>query len=307
MPDFDSAAYALAARQLGYLTHAQAVGLGFTLAMIRSRIGSGRWVRVQRGVYRMGGVAPTWEGRALAAALTTGEGLVSSLCAANLWDVDGFGSPGLIDVTVVHHRRSRRIPGVRVHESKAFHLADATVRKGVPCTGVARTILDVCAAVDHDFEALCALDCVLRRHIVTWDELWRCLILHAARGRNGIARYRRILVKRHGKRVPGMKIAAMALELLIDCGLPEPAAEVPVFGGKYKIDLAYPDLKIAIECLGKIGHLNDRSFEYDPARRNELLLDGWIVLEITWQRLIDQPEKVVAEVLAAIKLRSVGS
>ena len=51
-------------------------------------------------------------------------------------------------------------------------------------------------------------------------------------------------------------------------------------GKRYRIDLAYPDLKIAIECDGKLGHLNDAAFESDPKKRNALELDGWLVLHV---------------------------
>jgi hypothetical protein len=236
----------------------------------------------------------------------TDDSLVSHLCGGHLWRLDGFGPPGRIDVTVNRHTKARSKPGIRVHESKAFHLRDATTRMGVPCTGLARTLLDICAAVGDDFDALRGLDDALRRHLVSWDELWRCLVLHAARGRNGIARYRRILIKRHGKRVPDMTIAAMTLELLVDAGLAEPESEVWVLGRRYRVDLAYPEWKIAIECIGKEGHLNDVAFEYDPIRRNALQLNGWLVIEVTWRRLIEEPEKVVAEVRKAILLRSGG-
>ena len=304
----DQRAAAIAARQHSHIARAQLCEAGLTDQMIDDRIARRLIIVVHRGVYRYAGAPLTWAGRATAAVLASPDGaVVSHLCAGYLWGLEGFGPPGIIDVTVAWHTKTGSRRGLRVHESKAFHLRDETTRNGVPCTGVARTILDACAAVDNDFAALRALDCALRRHITSWDELWRCLVLHAARGRNGIARYRRILIKRHGKRFPDMTIAAMTLELLIDAGLREPDSEFWVLDRKYRVDLAYPDLKIAIECLGKDGHLNDESFEYDPVRRNALLLDGWIVLEVTWRRLIEEPEKVVAEVRKALALRSVGS
>lgn len=303
----DQRAAAIAARQHSHISRAQMRESGLTDRMIDDRVARRLIIGVHRGVFRYAGAPLTWAGRASAGVLASPDGaLVSHLCAAHLWGLEGFGPPGTIDVTVDWHTKARSKPGLRVHESKAFHLRDATTRNGIPCTGVARTILDTCVVVEDDFVALRALDCALRRHITSWDELWRCLVLHAARGRNGIARFRRILIKRHGKRVPDMTIAAMTLELLVDAGLREPESEVWVLRRKYRVDLAYRELKIAIECLGKDGHLNDKSFEYDPIRRNALLLDGWLVLEVTWQRLIDEPEKVVAEVRKAILLRSVG-
>jgi hypothetical protein len=300
----DQRAADIAAHQHSHITRPQLREAGLTDEMIDGRAAAGLLIGVHRGVFRYAGAPLTWAGRAMAGVLASPDGaLISHLCAAHLWGLDGFRSPGIIDVTVDFHSKNRTRPGLRVHESKAFHLRGATTRKGIPCTGIARTLLDICAAVDNDYDALRALDSARRRHLVSWDELWRCLVLHAARGRNGIARYRRILVKRHGKRVPDMDIAAMTLELLLDAGLPEPESEVWAVPHPYRIDLAYPELKIAIECIGKEGHLNDVAFEYDPVRRNALLLDGWIVLEVTWRRLTEEPAEVVREVREALRLR----
>ncbi len=69
------------------------------------------------------------------------------------------------------------------------------------------------------------------------------------------------------------------------------------------VDLAYPRPKIAIECLGKIGHLNEKAFEEDPVRSNEFALDGWLQLLVTYRRYEDRPQSIVAEVEAALAVR----
>jgi len=95
------------------------------------------------------------------------------------------------------------------------------------------------------------------------------------------------------------------MDLLVAAGLPEPEAEVPVVlnGRRYSIDLAYRRPKIAIECLGKIGHLNERAFEEDPVRSNDFALDGWLQLLVTYRRTEENPESIVAEVEAALACR----
>lgn len=100
--------------------------------------------------------------------------------------------------------------------------------------------------------------------------------------------------------------AAEVLDLLVGAGLPEPQAEVWVTAGarRYRIDLAYRKPKIAIECLGKIGHLNEQSFEEDPVRSNDLGLEGWLQIQVTWRRLVEQPGGVVADVREALGRRA---
>jgi hypothetical protein len=117
--------------------------------------------------------------------------------------------------------------------------------------------------------------------------------------------YRALLERRLGRTPPGTVIAADVLDLLVAAGLPEPEAEVRVTigGRRYRIDLAYRRPRIAIECLGKIGHLNERSFEEDPVRNNAFALEGWLQLQVTWRRLEEKPGSVVAEVRDALARR----
>ena len=84
--------------------------------------------------------------------------------------------------------------------------------------------------------------------------------------------------------------------------LPTPVYEHPVDHpeGRHFIDLAYPGpRRVAVECVGRIGHDFDRAFESDPVRRNRLQLLGWIVIEVTWRRFVKAPESVIAEVAEA--------
>jgi hypothetical protein len=96
------------------------------------------------------------------------------------------------------------------------------------------------------------------------------------------------------------------MDLLVTAGLPEPEAEVwvTINGRRYRIDLAYRRPKIAIECLGKVGHLNERAFEEDPVRSNDFALDGWLQLLVTYRRRQESPESVIAEVEQALAVRN---
>jgi hypothetical protein len=249
-------------------------------------------------VFQVNGTPLSWQGRMLARCLAAGPGaLVSHRSAAALWDLEGFGPPGLVDITVAHGRCPSP-SGVRLHRSRDLELAGGTKRYGVPVTGVARTLLDVAGVVPEEFDALRALDDSRRRGLVTWPELWETLAVHAGRGRRGVVRFRRILEQRHGVAVPQTRFAALVQCLLIDSGLPEPIAEFRV--GPYRLDLAYPERLVGIECDGKVGHLNERAFETDPVRENYLKLEGWLILRYTWRRFTRQPQTIVTEVRQAL-------
>lgn len=265
----------------------------------------GRIIREGPSVYRPWGVKRHWKMRASAAVLSARvPALISHRSAAWLHGIDEH-QPGIIDVTVPRHRRPRSRSGVQFHESRQFDIAaaGAKVLDGLPVTGVARTILDSCSVVRSLPDRLDLFDEARRLKLVDWDDLWDCLVVHTGRGRKGIQRYRDVLLTRDGTAPAGTKFARRVGLLLESAGLPAPVCEHPVAHeeGTYFLDLAYlAPRKVAVECIGRIGHDFESAFETDPVRRNRLQLLGWIVIEVTWRRFVNAPESVVAEVMQAL-------
>ncbi len=266
-------------------------------------------LREAPGAFRPWGVRRSWHLRASAALLSArAPALISHRSAAWLYGIDER-RPGIIDITVPRHRRPRSRPGVQFHESRSFDVAAKTslCQDGLAVTGVARTILDSCAVVRSLPERLDLFDEARRMKLVDWDQLWDCLLVHTGRGRPGLKRYRDVLLTRDGTAPAGTKFARRVGLLLESAGLPTPVYEFPVehAEGTYYLDLAYRrPRKVAVECIGRIGHDFERAFEMDPVRRNRLQLLGWIVIEVTWRRFVNDPESVVAEVLRALSLES---
>ena len=249
----------------------------------------------------MHAAAPTsWEGEARAAALSL-KGLVSHRAAARLWQIDGFATAGVEVVVATGGQRVRH--NVAMHKSRQFDLTGATVRNRIPVTGAARTLLDVAAVVGPK-QLEMAVDAALGRRVVTWTMLFSVLTRHSARGRNGCGRLRALLDQRYGdESIPDSRWNRMVGHLLIDSDLPPPAYEYEVRdGGRFlaRVDLAYPKLCLAIECDSVRFHLNRRSFEADPRRKNRLTNAGWRVLTFTWSDYADRPADLVATVRAAL-------
>ena len=234
--------------------------------------------------------------------LRAGDGAaISHRAAAAVWGLEGFEPPFVVELTVPRSRQPR-LKNVRVHRRDLIRIA---VRDGIPVTPIPETILDLCTVSRDQTVPLRALDDVRRQRLVSSFELERCMAEHSGRGQAGSALYRELLERRLGKTPPGNVFAADVLDLLIDAGLPEPEPEVwvTIDRRRYRIDLAYRRPKIAIECLGKKGHLNERSFEEDPVRCNDLALDGWLQLQVTYRRLEESPGSIVAEVRTALAVR----
>jgi hypothetical protein len=283
----------------------QLLGAGATRQWVHRREREGYLTRIAPSVYRFIGGKRTWNMRASAAVLSArAPALISHRSAAWLYGIDEH-MPGIIDVTVPRHRRPRARAGVQFHESRLFDVAAASaeVRDGLAVTGAARTILDSCSVLPTFADRLDLFDEARRLKLVDWDDLWDCLIVHTGRGRQGLRRYRDILLTRDGTAPAGTKFARRVGLLLGSAGLPTPVYEHPVLyhddlhDDLYYLDLAYlTPRRVAVECVGKIGHDFERAFETDPVRRNRLQLLGWIVIEVTWRRFVNAPEEVVAEV-----------
>ena len=66
------------------------------------------------------------------------------------------------------------------------------------------------------------------------------------------------------------------------------------------LDLAWPELMIAIELDGRVPHSARRVFDDDRARQNALVADGWTVFRLTWTALERDRGAAFAPVLATI-------
>lgn len=295
----------LAKEQHSVVTWNQLLAAGASPQWVHRREREGFLTRIAPSVYRFIGGKRTWHMRTSAALLSArSPALVSHRSAAWLYGIDE-DMPGIVDITVPRHRRPRARPGVRFHETRMFDVAaeGSTIRDGLAVTGVPRTILDSCAVLARLADRLGLLDESRRLKLTSWDDLWDCLVVHTARGRPGLNRFRDVLLTRDGTAPPGTKFARRVGLLLTSAGLPEPVYEHRVShdDGNYFIDLAFLRPRpVAVECIGKIGHEYEGAFESDPVRRNRLQLMGWIVLEVTWRRFVREPEAVIREVCRAL-------
>lgn len=289
----------------GVISREEAVELELTTRQIRHRVSSGEWVELQPTVYRHAAAPTTWEAKARAAALSAG-GLVSHRASARCWGLDGFSS-SVIEVVVADgtYRNNRSF---LTHRSVHMHLAGSTHRHGIPVTGIDRTILDLAASVGPR-RLRKAIDAGLRQRLVTWQSLYSTLVRHSARGRDGCGKLRLELEQRYGdSAIPDSNWNRDVGYLLTDGGLPEPEFEYEVHHrGAFvaRVDLAYPEAKLAIECDSVRWHANSESFVSDPRRRNKLLNAGWRVLSFTWADYANQPAQLVTTVWAALHPRSV--
>jgi very-short-patch-repair endonuclease len=286
-----------ASAQLGLLTRAQAIAAGLTRRQIAYRLHTGAWQLAAPGVYRLAGTPPDPDLPLLAAVLATG-GAASHRSAAHRLGLLGR-RPVRPEITV---GRGRSHPGAAiVHRPLDFAPSDVCDVRGIACTTATRTLVDlgavVGAAVVDD-----ALHRALRLDLTTYDDVVARYFSLSRPGRAGCGPLRAVLLEHDPAMAPAESdLETLLLRILRDAGLPEPARqhEVVVHGERFRIDIAYPELRIAIEGDGFGVHTEREQFERDHARQNLLVLDGWLILRFTWRQLCTRPEWVAAQVSAA--------
>jgi very-short-patch-repair endonuclease len=271
---------ALARRQHGLISFEQT---GRDRHGVDHAIASGRLERVRRGVYRIAGTPPTWEQDVMAAVLAIPASRASHRTAARLFGLEAF-TADLVEVTVQSRQHSRR-DGVVVHETAIVGPVHGQIVRGIPCMSVARTLCDLTASLDR-WTVEHAVDESLRKRLVTRGQLLEVFTALQHPGRRRSTVMLRILDARATGLRPGDSHPEVRVtKLLIAAGLPRPVQqhELRVNGRTIRIDLAYPELRVAIEYDGWEFHSTRSSFDHDRARANELELRGWIVLRFTSQ------------------------
>lgn len=312
MPTVDDLLAATAASQHGLITRAQVLAAGGSDSVIRRRTRSGRWERVGRGVFAITGVPWTWRRRLCAIVLTLGEhAVVSHRAAAKLLGVGGSGEPPYefsvpVDaaprpVPTPPHARPVEVPVV-IHESVDLHHASAVEVDGMLVTGPARLAVDLGSVIDFR-QYRSAVARIRNDHGVSWLDLERQYRRHSIQGRNGCGALRDLLDLHHEEAgAPDEVVESLLGDLLAEAGLPAPVPQFAVQrpdGRMAYVDLAYPQLRIAIETEGRI-HLREDVHEADNERRNQLLLAGWTILHFSYADVTRRGGYVVRTIATAL-------
>ena len=254
---------------------------------------------VRRGVYRIAGAPETWHQELLAACLARPGSYASFRAAAALWTLEGF-EPRDLEITVPGTSRAR-LERVIVHESRVIGPAHVTVCDGIPVTSVARTLCDL-TAVTRPWTVERAVDEALRRKLVTLRTLASVADDLAGRGRRRCTVMRDILEHRAPGYHPGESEPERRIgDLLARAGLPAPTPQhwVRVRGRRYRVDLCYPDAKVAIEYDSWEHHRGRQAFDRDRVRGNDLVvLLGFQLLRFTSRSGDDYIVNTVAAALA---------
>ncbi|MHA6617395.1 hypothetical protein [Pseudonocardia sp. DLS-67] len=212
-------------------------------------------------------------------------------------------SPIHLAVPYGHWLRSR--PGLVVHNAR--HLdADREVRDELPVLSLERVLSDMlCRARPPD--ALALVDEALAMIDPDQREAYRDTIarrLERRRDPRGRRRGARILAVATGRAASPAE--SWFLWRIVDCGFPAPAVNwsvrAPDGREVYRLDYAWPELRIAVEYNGYAAHSGQEA--EDAARIEDLRRRGWIVIVVQAEDLA-RPSRFEAALELAFRQRGV--
>lgn len=292
-----SIAALIAERQLGLVARRQLIARGVPEATVDAAVRRGALLRVRRGVYRLPGIPETPELRLRARALAAGDDAVfSHRSAAWLWQLL-TEAPVRHDLTVPHPGHPRHVDAT-VHRSADLHLAIPGHVRGLPVTGVGRTILDCAADRTIDIELM--VDAARRHHNISRTLLPATVVAHARQGRPGIQRLRELVVD---VEIPHSDFERLVARWLRAEGITgwvlHHRIVVPVHGA-VEIDFAWPDIKVALELEGSDHRDRQGVHDNDTARQNWITVAGYRVVRTTYRRWLRNTVQVLHELEAAL-------
>lgn len=157
------------------------------------------------------------------------------------------------------------------------------------------TALDLCVETDGE-----SIDRALHARAANLDQLHQALALTPHR--TGNPGRRQLLLE--SRAVPWSAAERRFHRLLHEAGITgwHGNKSITLNGAKMYTDVRFDKQRLVIEIDGREFHSKRSVFESDRRRQNALVLDGWCVLRFSVAMIDDEPEMVIATVLAALAM-----
>jgi hypothetical protein len=286
---------AVAATQHTVFSLDQLRELGLSSSAVQDRAAAGRLHRIHHAVYSL---VPrellTREGVFMAAVLACGPSAVLSYRSAAALHGLRRTDRARVDVTIPQ-RSPRQHPGIDVHRSITLLPRDTTLVGNIPCTTVARTVLDLGQVVNRrEVERACD-----QAEILEVFDLQAFLDQVERNFSRLAARLLRAVLDQHyiGSTATWSELEEAFLAMCRAAGLPRPEVNVwitPDDGepSSIRADFVWPDQHLIVETDGHTTHRTRQAFEYDRLRDQRLIAAGWTVIRVTWRQVTRHPRQV---------------
>lgn len=256
-------------------------------------------VRKWPGVYVVKGFASTWEQRATAAVLSVPGSALSHRSAARLLGLT-FVPSQRIEITAPREACPVR-ESLKVHRSEQL-APFAVEHQGIRTTNAARTLVDLTSCTSPKLLGK-VLDQACNLKLVTFAEIEHCLDRMVTVGRSRVSNLREVLATRTttDEKLDTF-LERRTLEWLRAWNVRDPEGQFPIVanGTYYRLDLAFPEQKIAIEPDGP-HHLLPSVAAYDRQRDADLNIEDWIVFHVY---LETAPEDFIPRLRTALQKRA---
>ncbi len=295
----------LAAKQFGVLSAQDFAACRVSRKWLHRRIQTGEWVRMHRGVFKLGAGHPSLDQLEMAALLAAGDR--SALSHTSAGRRLGLDVPrgSLVQITIPIPRRIVNLNGVQLWRSRDFSEADVTKRGPFRLTHLARTMIDLASVLD-DAWLRAAMDSALRQRKTNLAWISQALQKHGP-GRRGADRLRVLLGEyEQGDEVPDSVLESFAMELAAAIGH-KPKLHWTILQGAQliaEVDLAWPEVRLCVELDGWMHHGSRAAFMRDRARDRALSGLGWMVLRYTWHDVTGDRESMISELARAYDSRA---
>jgi hypothetical protein len=256
------------------------------------------WTPLHPNVYRMSAAPTTIDTERRAALLWAGpRTLLSFRTAGRLWTYDGVEPEKKPEILVVGTRNPKS-DRVIVHRTLDLPPRDKRIRNGMPVTWPTRTLVDLASVLSAE-ELECAVESARRMRLTTDREIGNALERIGGRGRRGAAQLASIVDEVVGQHPCESPLEVKVAGKLRLTQLPPPVRQywIRVFGVRYRVDFAWPEIKIALECDSRRWH----EFQKDRTRWRRLCASGWRILPVTKRDVTQDWAGVVDEIATALR------
>jgi Transcriptional regulator, AbiEi antitoxin len=273
----------LLASQFGVVSRAQLVALGVSTRTIDRWRSMGALVELLPGIYRSVATPGSFEARAMAVQLYAApDGALSGPTAAHLFGIRGM--PRSSTWATVWRRIQADLPrwAALTRSSWLDPFTDVVCVNG--CFRVLRAPVMLLTLAelfnDHRFER--AAEDAWHLRLVDPHEAAAFLDKIRGQGRAGVARFARWLDKTGARERPSQSGFELdVLDAVLRAGLPQPQRQHPVTlrsGEVVHLDLAWPNVQLAVEPGHSWWHGGDLRSRADQARDNACGEVGWQVM-----------------------------
>jgi hypothetical protein len=293
----DDEVTALAVRQHGVVGLSQLRELGLSARAVQHRAARRRFHRIHRGVYAIGYPKLTGHGQWMAAVLACGpRAVLSHRSAAGLW---GLRPDNRLKSDVSLPSPSARIKqAIEVHRSVTLTPDDMTTVEGIPCTTLARTLVDLGDVVNRRAVERAVEQAEVLR-LFDLREIERAI--ERAGPRRGTGLLSSVLDDLNGPTLTESELEEAFLALCRAAALPTPEVNAWMTlpnGSAIKVDFLWRDERLAVETDGHPFHRTRQSRERDTKRDQLLRLAGFEPVRFTGRQVALEKEWVTRSLLA---------